>query len=181
MTRSMKIFLGIAGLLAAVAIVSYLTQGEELRLAMHRPVPRSPRRVPAVEQTAKPKQAEALEGKGAAVQVWVLRAPATCWDEAVALLREMSKKYPQQMYLEIHTMTKPEDREAAAKRGMECAGIQINGRSTVGVTMPDGTQRTLTLIKSPGYEYSLEDLRMALEQVLEKARKGGGGGKPAPS
>ena len=180
-------FLGIAGVLVAFAAFSYATNWRELVMATRRP-PYEMRRTGPRREIPGPAGAleklpesqmkglsgakEVLGNPQAPVKVWALVAPVRCWNPAVELLRAMHKKHPNELYVEMYNMASPEGAEERTKH-KGCAGIEINGASKVPVVMADGTEREVTLQKSPGQLYALEDLQRALEQAVKKAQKGG--------
>ncbi len=181
MTKSMRIALAIAGVLVLVALVSYATQWEDM-VALWKPRPyQRPRTQTRGQAPGQQKTQEVLGQKQAPVKVWALVMPSQCWQDARVLLRKMSKQYPQQLYVEIWDMSDEKGRAAAEAKGKSCACIEINGASEVKVTMPDGTQRSVLLDKSPGHGYSMADLQMALEQTLKKAGANVVPAKPAAS
>jgi len=85
-------------------------------------------------------------------------------------LKELEKRYPGQVKVEIVDFRYPEGRERWMKTGLSCAGVFINGKTTHEVTR-DGKTQTVNFIKRMGTFWTEEDMEALVTQLLGKPQE----------
>jgi len=96
-------------------------------------------------------------------------------------LKELEKKYPGQVAVELIDFRYPEGRERWMKTGLSCAGVFINGKTTYDVTR-DGKTEAVNFIKRMGTFWTEADMEAVIAQLLGRPQESAkSSSKPAPA
>ncbi|MFQ6099149.1 MAG: hypothetical protein ACE5O2_15565, partial [Armatimonadota bacterium] len=88
------------------------------------------------------------------------------------VVRSVAKEHPDDICVRLYAMEGPKAAELMEKYNSTCAGFFINGQMEYTIRDPDGTERTFYFGKSPGDEYTIDDLDQALRYALAQEGKG---------
>lgn len=90
------------------------------------------------------------------------------------LVLSLNKRFPGKVKAEFIDFTSDEGFKRWQKAGLSCGAILINGKQTVTIRGPGGTERQVVFARAMGGEWQADDLIAAVRQEVEKAYPQGG-------
>lgn len=112
-----------------------------------------------------PPPPEPIDGSHVQISAW-LRTTSPCQQGTIELLRDLEDAMPARVSARIIDISTAEGRERWQEHGLDAVAIEINGNITV--TWGEGdSRRTVSFMHPPGFAWTHEDLRAAVEAALE--------------
>jgi ABC-type glycerol-3-phosphate transport system substrate-binding protein len=84
-------------------------------------------------------------------------------------LKEIEKKYPGQVKLDVYDTQTPEGRKKWSATGLSCSGVFVNGSTHHEITK-NGKTEAVDFLKRMDDFWTREDFETVVKQLLEKAK-----------
>jgi hypothetical protein len=128
---------------------------------------------PAAEQhqgSPQRPEVEELGDPSAKVTVEGLVPSSQCFDPALDVVRKLAEAHPHDVCVKLYALGSEKGKGVAKKYNQSCAGFFINGKMGYTFKDADGVQRECYFDRSPGEQYTADDLQAALKDAIAKAK-----------